>query len=66
MDLAYETRVPTPLRNSTLLPLLLLSLARQRHTPVPSDTFKDEYDYIVGKNLNDLLGALKKNICLFY
>lgn len=49
MDLAYERSLPTPVANSTLLPLLLLSLLRQQRAPQTTDAIKDEYDYIVGK-----------------
>ncbi|XP_054715571.1 glucose dehydrogenase [FAD, quinone]-like [Uloborus diversus] len=37
----------TPASNSVLLPLLLLSLARQKHSPSTARTIKKEYDYVV-------------------
>ncbi|GBN82414.1 hypothetical protein AVEN_12422-1, partial [Araneus ventricosus] len=49
MDIAAERTYQTPFANSSLLPLLLLSLATQRNAPRPSTTFKEEYDYIIGK-----------------
>ncbi|KAG8194261.1 hypothetical protein JTE90_024589 [Oedothorax gibbosus] len=48
MDLARENAYPTPFANSTLLPLLLLSLMQQKHAPSKTDTIlKDEYDFII-------------------
>ncbi|CAL1288546.1 unnamed protein product, partial [Larinioides sclopetarius] len=47
MDIAAERAYPTPLANSPLLPLLLISLATQKNAPRTSTTFKDEYDYII-------------------
>ncbi|XP_035224978.1 LOW QUALITY PROTEIN: uncharacterized protein LOC118197557 [Stegodyphus dumicola] len=47
MDIRNERSYPTPIANSTLLPLLLLSLTRQRHTPTTATGFQKEYDYIV-------------------
>ncbi|CAL1298228.1 unnamed protein product [Larinioides sclopetarius] len=47
MDISTERAYPTPFANSPLLPLLILSLAKQRHTPKPSTTFDYEYDYVV-------------------
>lgn len=63
MNLSFERSYPTPLSNSTLLPLLLLSLARQRHSPEPSLKIKREYDYIIGKSLsiNYFWGKVRRN-----
>ncbi|XP_055933903.1 glucose dehydrogenase [FAD, quinone]-like [Argiope bruennichi] len=47
MNITAERAYPTPLANSPLLPMLLLSLATQRNAPKQSSTFKKEYDYIV-------------------
>ncbi|KAG8175261.1 hypothetical protein JTE90_020794 [Oedothorax gibbosus] len=47
MDVAANSAYPTPFSHSPLLPLLLLSLARQKHTPTPKTTFEEEYDYII-------------------
>ncbi|CAL1262831.1 unnamed protein product [Larinioides sclopetarius] len=47
MDLAAERASPTPLANSPLLPLLLISLATQRNAPKEATSIRDEYDYIV-------------------
>ncbi|GIY96801.1 glucose dehydrogenase [Caerostris extrusa] len=47
MDIAAERAYPTPYANSPLLPMLILSLARQRVAPKTSTTFNNEYDYIV-------------------
>lgn len=49
MDISFERAYTTPLVNSTLLPMLLLSLATQKHTPKTSYEIDTEYDYIVGK-----------------
>lgn len=49
MDVYSERSYPTPLSNSTLLPLLLLTLAKQKHVPKISRTFNEQYDYVVGK-----------------
>lgn len=49
LNIANEQRYPTKYAASPLLPLLLLSLASQKHSPNFKTTFKDEYDYIVGK-----------------
>ena len=42
---------PTPFTNNPILPLLLISLAKQRHAPKTSETFDNEYDYVIGKSL---------------
>ncbi|GFS83292.1 glucose dehydrogenase, partial [Nephila pilipes] len=47
MDLAAERAYPTPYANSPILPLLLISLMRQRIAPKTTTTFKQEYDYII-------------------
>ncbi|XP_055932921.1 glucose dehydrogenase [FAD, quinone]-like [Argiope bruennichi] len=47
MDITAERVYPTPYANHPLLPLLILSLMTQRHTPKPSTTFQNEYDYVV-------------------
>lgn len=46
-NLVREQSYATPLQNCTLLPLLLMSLATQKHTPKTKSSFQDEYDYIV-------------------
>lgn len=51
MDLARNNAYPTPFANNPILPLLLLSLARQRHSPKVSTTIREEYDYIIGNVL---------------
>ncbi|GIZ00760.1 glucose dehydrogenase [Caerostris extrusa] len=51
MDIAAERAYPTPYANSPLLPMLILSLARQRVAPKTSTTFNNEYDYIVNWKL---------------
>lgn len=43
---------PTPYANSPLLPLLLLNLANQKHSPDVKSTFKEEYDYVIVKLKN--------------
>lgn len=48
MHLTAERSYPTPLTSSPLLPLLLLSLARQRHSPDGTTRIKEEYDFIIG------------------
>ncbi|GBO09609.1 hypothetical protein AVEN_217950-1, partial [Araneus ventricosus] len=47
MDISAERAYPTPIANSPLLPLLLISLATQRNAPKQATTIRDEYDYIV-------------------
>ncbi|CAL1262840.1 unnamed protein product [Larinioides sclopetarius] len=47
MDIAVERSYPTPIANSPLLPLLLISLATQRNAPKEATHIRDEYDYIV-------------------
>ncbi|GIY12801.1 glucose dehydrogenase [Caerostris darwini] len=47
INLAYERSFPTPFANSPLLPLLLLTLTRQRIAPKTKTTFKEEYDYVI-------------------
>lgn len=50
MDVVTNSAYPTPYANSPILPMLLLSLAKQKNAP-KSDTkgFLTEYDYIIGK-----------------
>ncbi|KAF8783200.1 Glucose dehydrogenase like protein [Argiope bruennichi] len=47
LDITAERVYPTPYANHPLLPLLILSLMTQRHTPKPSTTFQNEYDYVI-------------------
>ncbi|KAF8781705.1 glucose dehydrogenase [FAD, quinone]-like [Argiope bruennichi] len=47
LNIPYERSFPTPYANSPLLPLLILSLLRQRVAPKLSPTIRSEYDYIV-------------------
>ncbi|CAL1288539.1 unnamed protein product, partial [Larinioides sclopetarius] len=47
LNLGYERSFPTPYSNSPLLPLLILTLLRQRIAPKTAKTIKTEYDYIV-------------------
>lgn len=46
-DLAAERSYVTPYQNSSFLPLLLMSLAMQKHTPDTKKSFRREYDYII-------------------
>lgn len=46
-DLALERSYQTPFQNSSLLPLLLMTLAMQKHTPDTKRSFRRQYDYIV-------------------
>nr|XP_042897443.1 glucose dehydrogenase [FAD, quinone]-like [Parasteatoda tepidariorum] len=49
-DIAREQSYPTPVANSTLLPLMLMSLASQQNAPTRTQTpstIDSEYDYIV-------------------
>ncbi|KAG8178921.1 hypothetical protein JTE90_014127 [Oedothorax gibbosus] len=47
MDVASNSAYPTPLANSPLLPLLLMSLVQQKNAPTTKETFQEEYDFIV-------------------
>ncbi|CAL1262975.1 unnamed protein product, partial [Larinioides sclopetarius] len=47
INIAAEKAYNTPISNSPLLPLLLISLATQKNAPKQATSFKDEYDYIV-------------------
>ncbi|GFV94742.1 oxygen-dependent choline dehydrogenase [Trichonephila clavipes] len=46
-NLVSESSYPTPYATSSLLSLLLLSMAGQKHTPDTKTEVKDSYDYIV-------------------
>ncbi|GFY77611.1 glucose dehydrogenase [Trichonephila inaurata madagascariensis] len=46
-NLVSESSYPTPYATSSLLSLLLLSMAGQKHTPDTKTEIKDSYDYIV-------------------
>ncbi|GIX68544.1 glucose dehydrogenase [Caerostris darwini] len=46
-NLTLETSYPTPYAASQLLPLILLSMAGQKHTPDTKTEIKDAYDYII-------------------
>lgn len=46
-NIAREQMYPTPYQNSSLLPLLLLSLATQKHSPDTTTHIRHEYDYII-------------------
>ncbi|KAF8783201.1 Glucose dehydrogenase like protein [Argiope bruennichi] len=47
INITHERMYPLPFANSSLFPMLLLSLASQKIAPKISTTFKKEYDYIV-------------------
>ncbi|XP_055932760.1 glucose dehydrogenase [FAD, quinone]-like [Argiope bruennichi] len=47
LNLPYERSFPTPYATSPLLPLLILSLLRQRIAPKTTTTIHSKYDYIV-------------------
>ncbi|CAL1262979.1 unnamed protein product [Larinioides sclopetarius] len=47
LNLKCERSYSTPYSNSPLLPLLILTLMRQKIAPKPAKTIKTEYDYIV-------------------
>ncbi|CAL1262982.1 unnamed protein product [Larinioides sclopetarius] len=47
INVAAERAYNTPISNSPLLPLLLISLATHKNAPKQATSFKDEYDYIV-------------------
>ncbi|KAG8178922.1 hypothetical protein JTE90_014128 [Oedothorax gibbosus] len=47
MDVAFNSAYPTPIGNSPLIPLLLMSLAQQKNAPTTKETFQEEYDFIV-------------------
>lgn len=49
MDVAAESAYVPLLMNSTLLPMLLLSLARQKSSPNTANMINTEYDYVIGK-----------------
>ncbi|GIY71403.1 glucose dehydrogenase [Caerostris extrusa] len=46
-NLTLETSYPTPYAASQLLPLILLSMVGQKHTPDTKTEIKDAYDYII-------------------
>ncbi|XP_055934440.1 glucose dehydrogenase [FAD, quinone]-like [Argiope bruennichi] len=47
VNITHERMYPLPFANSSLFPMLLLSLANQKIAPKISTSFKKEYDYIV-------------------
>ncbi|KAG8184665.1 hypothetical protein JTE90_012150 [Oedothorax gibbosus] len=47
VDLARENSYLTPYANTSILPMLLLSLMQQRISPKTASSFNDEYDYII-------------------
>lgn len=47
INIASERAYPTPYQNSSLLPMLLLTLATQKHSPNTKNYFQPEYDFIV-------------------
>ncbi|KAG8201707.1 hypothetical protein JTE90_012771, partial [Oedothorax gibbosus] len=47
MDVESNAAYPTPFANSPLLPLLLLSLVRERHAPKYVTSFNEEYDFVI-------------------
>ncbi|XP_054709549.1 glucose dehydrogenase [FAD, quinone]-like [Uloborus diversus] len=47
MNYSPQRVYSTPVSNSTLLPLLLLSLARQKHSPKVATKIRTEYDYVI-------------------
>ncbi|KAG8172776.1 hypothetical protein JTE90_014211, partial [Oedothorax gibbosus] len=46
-NLAAEHSYPTPFAGNPLLPLILLSMAGQKHAPKTTTNIKDEYDYVI-------------------
>ncbi|GBM94467.1 Glucose dehydrogenase [FAD, quinone] [Araneus ventricosus] len=65
-DLASEYYYPTPYAASPLLPLILLAMAGQKHSPDTTTDIREEYDYIVDRQARgvevDLNGASLKVI----
>ncbi|XP_054709909.1 uncharacterized protein LOC129219656 [Uloborus diversus] len=47
MDIEAERAFPSPFANATLLPMLLLSLAQQKHSPKTANTIYKDYDYVI-------------------
>ncbi|KAG8188587.1 hypothetical protein JTE90_005943 [Oedothorax gibbosus] len=46
-NITAESLLPTPFSGNPLLPIILLSMAGQKHTPVTTTDIKDSYDYII-------------------
>ncbi|GFR31741.1 glucose dehydrogenase [Trichonephila clavata] len=46
-NIAEESSYPTPYVSTHLLPLILLSMMTQKHTPVPTNIIKESYDYVI-------------------
>ncbi|GFU63123.1 glucose dehydrogenase [Trichonephila clavipes] len=46
-DIQRESSYPTPYVSTHLLPLILLSMMTQKHTPVTTKVIRNSYDYVI-------------------
>ncbi|GFW17223.1 hypothetical protein TNCV_2763461 [Trichonephila clavipes] len=60
-NIAEEASYPTPYVSTHLLPLILLSMMTQKHTPVTTNIIKESYDYVIGsKDTRRAIGVISE------